>query len=142
MITMVNRLTLVLSQANRFLAFSRVILNHETDFFVIVETPGSSPTSWQSVPPAACRAPHRQPRLRVGSARRLRPPRGLEQLFHRRRSIDRLRRLSAIPSLKQGKQFRFLRVVRRHRFRQGGDQPDKDGGTATSQELGRSRRCR
>jgi hypothetical protein len=37
MITMVNRLTLVLSQANRFLAFSRVILNHETDFFVIVE---------------------------------------------------------------------------------------------------------
>jgi hypothetical protein len=29
-------LTLVLSQANRFLAFSRVILNHETDFFVIV----------------------------------------------------------------------------------------------------------
>jgi putative transposase len=37
MITMVNRLTLVLSQANRFLAFARVILNHETDFFVIVE---------------------------------------------------------------------------------------------------------
>jgi hypothetical protein len=37
MITMVNRLTLVLSQANRFLSFSRVILNHETDFFVIVE---------------------------------------------------------------------------------------------------------
>ena len=36
MITMVNRLTLVLSQANRFLAFSRVILNHETDLFVIV----------------------------------------------------------------------------------------------------------
>jgi hypothetical protein len=37
MITMMNRLTLVLSQANRFLAFSRVILNHETDVFVIVE---------------------------------------------------------------------------------------------------------
>jgi hypothetical protein len=43
---MVNRLALVLSQANRFLAFSRVILNHETDFFVIVDSGSQISPYW------------------------------------------------------------------------------------------------